>query len=158
MQRIGTFQNLNIQPGDIFFAISLAELILSIHWFSTAMYAAINEASPSETGTFCMVNSIFAILAGGSEVLYTCVFFAWLGLKFSFKNQVNKKRIIILPAIFALGATIYSISTGKNGLSLFGTCSFKKTTWYQAPLFITAYSIVSCFFFNYIRKTMKQTG
>lgn len=47
------YKECRTSPGDIFFAISVAELVLSIHWFSSALYVAIENASPNEEGGFC---------------------------------------------------------------------------------------------------------
>ncbi len=115
-------------PGDIIFCISLSDSILSIHWFLFAIYNLKNGRSPESDSNFCQVNAVFSIMAGTGEFIYNVAFCVYLRIKITEVLRMNSKLRLILHGLcvsIVILIPLLAKLTGKTGLSLYGTCSFK---------------------------------
>ncbi len=118
------------QPGDIILAISTAEATLAIHWFSSAVYALYNDGkSPYSGSSACTTEAVFSSLAGAAEFTYNglfCVYIIFLIRNNLKGTTIPQRSLHLVASIIIIGFFIYIFFIDKSdGLSLFGTCSFR---------------------------------
>lgn len=84
------------QPSDIIFCISFSDLILSIHWFISALYVLSTDDVPHDDDFFCQINSFFSCTSGASQYLYNVLFCIFLitRIRNSIKGFRLKKSVI----------------------------------------------------------------
>ncbi|CAD8111637.1 unnamed protein product [Paramecium sonneborni] len=153
------YPNTRKMPGDIVFFISMSDAILCIHWFLTALYYQIYQENPLSSGVFCQTNSMFSIFAGTGEVSYNVVFCIYLRLTLKNQFKVIPKLSIILHTlawIAMISIPLLAKLTNNNGLSIFGTCSFKFHPGFPLAgiLLVFCYTIISVYTIVYFNKAI----
>lgn len=116
-------------PGNFLLMVSLSELMLSAHWFSTTIYYLTYDEPLKSDDLFCQFQSFFGIFAGALEILYNCAFYLYIiiTLKRSLLKGQNSSTmnyhiiIIFLASLVVFIAYIYN-NTGKT---LYATCSIR---------------------------------
>ncbi|CAD8107781.1 unnamed protein product [Paramecium primaurelia] len=153
------YPNTRKMPGDIVFFISLSDAILCIHWFATACYFTIYDKNPLSSGPFCQINSMFSIFAGTGEVSYNVVFCIYIRLTLKNQFKVISKLPIILHSLAWLAMIsipLLAKFTHNNGLSIFGTCSFKYHPGFPLAgiVLVLLYTLISSYTIWYFNKAI----
>ncbi|CAD8195769.1 unnamed protein product [Paramecium octaurelia] len=153
------YPNTRKMPGDIVFFISLSDAILCIHWFVTACYYTVYGESPLSSGPFCQTNSMFSIFAGTGEVSYNVVFCIYIRLTLKNQFKVIPKLPIILHSlawIAMISIPLLAKFTHNNGLSIFGTCSFKYHPGFPLAgiMLVFCYTLISLYTLWYFNKAI----
>ena len=81
-------------PGEIILCISISELILSIHWFISAVYDLWKGKGPLNSGYFCQINSMFSVMAGTGDLIYNvafCLYIRFFNISNTFQSNINKR-------------------------------------------------------------------
>lgn len=112
-------------PGDLIIMIAFSELILSIHWFSSAIRTEqITESYPND-GFFCKFNSIIAVGGAALEISYNLCFLAYLF--FAIRSSIRKSWTPRWSYhIFCMASTAIAYITSHRKMSQrnpYGTCS-----------------------------------
>lgn len=107
--------------------IAFAELILSTHWFTSAVSTTYVTHSYDDESTFCKINMYAAILAGSIDTLYNLSFLAYI--IFALNNAIKKTY---MPKktfhIFSVTVAVILMTSAKLGRNKYGTCSVKVTS------------------------------
>ncbi|CAD8202343.1 unnamed protein product [Paramecium octaurelia] len=153
------YPNTRKMPGDIVFFISLSDAILCIHWFVTACYYTTYGQNPLSSGLFCQINSMFSIFAGTGEVSYNVVFCIYIRLTLKTQFKVIPKLPTILHSLAWLAMIsipLLAKFTDKNGLSIFGTCSFKYHPGFPLAgiVLVFLYTLISLYTIWYFNKAI----
>jgi 1-phosphatidylinositol-4-phosphate 5-kinase len=114
-------------PGDLIIMISFSELILSIHWFASAIRTEQITESYENYGTFCTLNSIIAVGGAAMEISYNLCFLAYLF--FAIRSSIRKSWTPRWSYhIFCLSMTVFAYFNSHRKMftrNPYGTCSVK---------------------------------
>jgi hypothetical protein len=128
---LGTSSRFRQPPGNLICMIAFAELLLSGHYFFSALFTTwITNKTYGPESLFCQVNAIVAIFAGLLAYCYN-VFFLLTVIR-KMKNLINRKVSILCSRWFVhiiswaipISTVIYAYINGMFGISHSGTCSF----------------------------------
>jgi hypothetical protein len=88
-------KQLRQQPGDLILMISLAELILTVHWITSAIFtqqiSGNEDLNYKEKSRFCLIQSLFAVPSAILEVTYNLNFLLYI--LFKLNSSVEKKFV-----------------------------------------------------------------
>ncbi|KAL4488388.1 hypothetical protein ABPG72_019238 [Tetrahymena utriculariae] len=145
------------QPSDIIFFISISDLILSIHWFSSAVYAISKSQVPDNDDIFCQINSFFSITSGSIEYLYNVFFCIFLitRIRNTIKGfRIKKSFIHFFTIIGSIGFYLLLKFQGRAQLNLYGVCSYKvdSTSWIIGASIFVVYIFISWLTIYYFKK------
>lgn len=117
-------------PGSLLIHISIAEVMLSIHWLATGIatpyISGIRIDKSNEYGTFCVANQYVAVSGAAAELSTQISFFVALIVMSSnqLKTTKFKKLYHIVPLTITICMTFFM---RKNfGLNIYGTCSLRN--------------------------------
>lgn len=152
------YPELRNQPGDILLAISISELVLSIHWtVSASRYFYHNMNPPNNDSIFCFTNAVVAMGFGSLEYLYNYSFSIFL--IFKIRNILKEKTIPkfvfhVISVLIVAGVLLTLFLTKSFGKNIFGTCSMKVISNFPklGGLVYLAYLFLSMFTIWYFRK------
>ncbi len=121
------------QPGDIILGISVADFILSSHWFITALFSNHGRFGPhtDEDSLFCHINAVFSVIGGVFTFLYNVSFCLYVilvirnALK---KSTIWRKRFHVVVFTFTFIILLYCIWNKTLGQTKYGTCSMKSSS------------------------------
>jgi hypothetical protein len=128
---LGTSSSFREPPGNLICMIAFAELLLSGHYFLSALFTTwITNKTYGPESIFCQVNAIVAIFAGLLAYCYNIFFLLTVIRKM--KNLINRKVSILCSSWFIhiiswaipISTVIYAYIKGMFGISHSGTCSF----------------------------------
>ncbi|EAS00927.2 phosphatidylinositol 4-phosphate 5-kinase (macronuclear) [Tetrahymena thermophila SB210] len=145
------------QPSDIIFFISISDLILSIHWFSSAIYAISKSQVPDNDDIFCQINSFFSITSGSIEYLYNLFFCIFLitRIRNTIKGfRIKKSFIHFFTIVGSIGFYLLQKFQGRAQLNLYGVCSYKvdSTSWIIGVSIFVVYLFISWLTIYYFKK------
>ncbi|KAL4438872.1 hypothetical protein ABPG74_016592 [Tetrahymena malaccensis] len=145
------------QPSDIIFFISISDLILSIHWFSSAVYAISKSKVPDNDDIFCQINSFFSITSGSIEYLYNVFFCIFLitRIRNTIKGfRIKKSFIHFFTIVGSIGFYLLQKFQGRAQLNLYGVCSYKvdSTSWIIGASIFVVYLFISWLTIYYFKK------
>lgn len=129
-------------PGSLLIHISIAEVILSLHWvasgIATPYVSGIKIDRAAENGTFCTINQYMAFGAGAAELTTQISFFFSLIVMASnqLKTTKFKKLYHLVPLVVTCLVTYFS--RHNFGINIYGTCSVRHAS-------TAAYIVVSVF-------------
>ena len=161
-------KELRKSPGDIVMMIALAELILSCHWFSSAIrtrFFTSDDIDPDPSkgvySEYCKVEAYFAITGAFLEAFYNISFLIYLLLTVIYLNgkriQTLYFHLIVLGSTG--GALTYQILKKNVGRNKYGTCSIVSTS--ESSLLIGALTIIVVIFLSiyvvvYVKRVLPQ--
>ena len=128
-------KELRKSPGDLVMMVAFADLLLSIHWFSSAIhtyYFAGADKDPVGGGysTFCIAEAYVAVFAASIEGVYNVAFIVFILLRV--RNLNMKKLSTVYFHALAVGfgtfMLVYQSLKGNIGRSQYGSCSMVKTS------------------------------
>ena len=118
------YPKLRKQPGDLIVMIAFAELVLSAHWFASAVSTTYVTQTYADESGFCRLNMYAAVLAGSIDTLYNLSFLAYI--IFALNNAIKKtympKRTF---HVVSVAVSLLLVATAKLGRNKYGTCSVK---------------------------------
>lgn len=118
-------KELRKSPGDIVMMITVAELLLSSHWFTTALKTQFMTSDDSLSSPFCTFEAYLALIGGTMETFYNFAFLLFILFQVRYLNAKKIKTMYL--HIFALGSTTATViyqSVKKNmGRNKYGSCS-----------------------------------
>ena len=145
-------------PGDIILGISISEFILTIHWMVSACWFLYDPIHPPPSdGAFCLVNSVFSMIAGTFEFLYNCAFCIYVIFKIKNVQKGGSQRRDVYHIVCFLinfGLIMYIGFTEILGKNLFGTCSVKAVSRLPliGPLLFFIYVVLAFSTIMYFKK------
>lgn len=146
-------------PGDLVFCISISECILSMHWFSFAVYNMYHDTSPLSDSDFCQVNAFVANMAGTGEFVYNIAFCIYLRITLGEVLRINKKIRLILHSlclVVVIAIPVGALLTDSSGLNLYGTCSIKQKSSFplMGVILLFIYIIISSYTIIFFKQTV----
>ena len=153
---------LRAHPGDLIMMVAVAELLLTIHWFSSALNSSFFLGGDTSDGTwFCKVESWIAVSGANLEILYNFCFITSIFMKVFLLNAKRIKWYTYHIFSLCIGASIvfYNYVEGYMGLNPYGTCSIKivsKKSIIAGALSLIVLAIFSIFVLYYTKKVLPQ--
>lgn len=162
---------IKVQPGDLYFGATLAEMILTIHWIlsgAQSIYEKLEDYSPPQNdSTFCQSNAFVSFFAGTWEMVYNIFFCIYLIQTIrNFLNPVEYQKIYYHVFSFILSFVITMVLglTGHLGKNIFGTCSLvaNSSVAFLGPVVLLIYYIFAFYaifyFKNYLPNNSSSTN
>jgi hypothetical protein len=127
---LGTSSSFREPPGNMICMIAFAELLLSAHYFLSALFTTwITNKTYGPESMFCQANAAVAIFAGLFAYFYN-VFFLLTVIR-KMKNLINRKVSILCSPRFIhiiswaipITVVVYAYINDMFGISHSGTCS-----------------------------------
>lgn len=118
-------KELRKSPGDLVMMITVAELLLSTHWFSSALRTQFFTKDDKISSGFCTFEAYFALIGGTLETFYNFAFLLYIFFQVRYLNAKKIKTMYL--HVMAIGMTIITViyQDIKNNLgrNKYGSCS-----------------------------------
>ena len=153
---------LRAHPGDLIMMVAVAELFLTIHWFSSALNSTyFINGNTSDGSWFCEIESLIAVSGANLEILYNFCFITSIFMKVFLLNAKRIKSYVyhIFSLSIAFMIVFYNYIEGNMGLNPYGTCSIKivsKKSIVAGALSLIVLAIFSFFVLYYTKKVLPQ--
>jgi len=153
---------LRAHPGDLIMMVAVAELLLTIHWFSSAINSSYFLDSNTSDGTLmCKIESIIAVTGANLEVLYNFCFITSIFMKVFLLNAKRVPWYFFHIGSLSIAAVIviFNYMDGKMGLNPYGTCSIKMVSTKSiiaGALMLILLALFSIFVLYYTKKVLPQ--
>ena len=118
------YPKLRKQPGDLIVMIAFAELVLSAHWFASAVSTTYVTQTYADESGFCRLNMYAAVLAGSIDTLYnlSLISYSYFKLTTAIKKSFTPYKYYHVACILLAVLFTVTVSLGRNE---HGTCSVK---------------------------------
>lgn len=114
-------------PGNLLIIISLAEMVLCIHWFISGLNTKyiLRTKTIDENSFFCRLNSHVAVVSAAIEYWFQLAFL--ISIIMMFRNTMKeikfKAGFVIIPSIIVILSWYFIYTSGGLGKNIYGTCS-----------------------------------
>lgn len=154
-------KELRKSPGDLVMMISFAELLLSLHWFTSALRTQFFTSDDQLESQFCTIEAYLAVIGGVLETSYNFLFLLYI--LFQVRNINAKKLSTVYLHVAACGFTIVSVSyqvlKGNLGRNGYGSCSVSTVSnsslIFGGSLMLIIFSL-AIYVVSYTRKVLPQ--
>lgn len=154
-------KDLRQQPGDLIMMISFADILLIVHWYSSALGTDFMYSYDKDDGFFCLLNSFMAVLGASLQTFYNFSFLVYLLMSARSLNQkkIGKKFFHIFSTGISLLIVALTYKNGKMGRNSYGTCSTAKVGHGSLIVGISTWVVISSaayYVLTYIKRYLPQ--
>ena len=134
------------QPGDIILGLSLSDFGLTTHWIVSAIWSGHWAEDLSHNATFCTINAFISLGSVSLEYCYSISLYFFLVKRMgnTLRNShIPQHRYHIASLAVCISFLLYTYLNDMMGLNVYGTCSIKKMSHFDAQTIVGVVVLVA---------------